>query len=56
VRRGAVAERFLAPEIEEVAEAMHERETSDSDVLAELREVRNRLDRLEARLAGRSRA
>ena len=53
---GAVAERFLAPEIEEVAEATHERETTDSDVLAELREVRNRLDRLEARLAGRSRA
>jgi voltage-gated potassium channel len=53
---GAVAERFLAPEIEEVAEATHERETTDSDVVEELREVRNRLDRLEARLAGRSRA
>lgn len=53
---GAVAERFLATEFEEVAEATHEVEATEADVLAELREVRNRLDRLEARLAGRSRA
>jgi voltage-gated potassium channel len=53
---GAVAERFLATEFEEVAEATHEVEATEADVLAELREVRNRLDRLEARLAARSRA
>jgi voltage-gated potassium channel len=55
VLTGAVAERFLATEFEEVAEATHEVEATEGDVLAELREVRNRLDRLEARLAGRSR-
>jgi voltage-gated potassium channel len=48
---GAVAERFLATEFEEVAEATHEVEATEADVLAELREVRNRLDRLEARLS-----
>jgi len=53
---GAVAERFLATEFEEVAEATHEVGATETDVLVELREVRNRLERLEARLAGRSRA
>jgi voltage-gated potassium channel len=48
---GAVAERFLATEFEEVEEATHEIEATEADVLAELREVRNRLDRLEARLS-----
>jgi voltage-gated potassium channel len=56
VLTGAVAERFLSTEFEEVAEATHEVEATEADVLAELREVRNRLERLEARLAGRSRA
>jgi voltage-gated potassium channel len=56
VLTGAVAERFLSTEFEEVAEATHEVEATEADVLAELREVRNRLDRIEARLAGRSRA
>jgi voltage-gated potassium channel len=56
VLTGAVAERFLSTEFEEVAEATHEVEATEADVLAELREVRNRLDRLEARLAGRNRA
>ncbi len=51
---GAVAERFLATEFEEVAEATHEVEATEADVLAELREVRTRLDRLEARLARRT--
>jgi voltage-gated potassium channel len=50
---GAVAQRFLAPEVEEIAEAAHEVETTDVEVLAELREVMSRLDRLEARLAQR---
>jgi voltage-gated potassium channel len=53
---GAVAERFLATEIEEVAEATHEVEATDVEVLAELREVRSRLDRLEARLTQRQSA
>jgi voltage-gated potassium channel len=48
---GAVAERFLAGEIEEVAEATQEVEATDTEVLAELREVRARLDRIEARMA-----
>jgi voltage-gated potassium channel len=56
VLTGAVAERFLSTEFEEVAEATHEVEATEADVLAELREVRNRLERLEARLAGRNRA
>jgi voltage-gated potassium channel len=48
---GAVAERFLATEFEEVTEATQEVEATEADVLAELREVRTRLDRLEARLS-----
>jgi voltage-gated potassium channel len=48
---GAVAERFLASQIEDVAEAANEAEATDAEVLAELREVRTRLERLEARLA-----
>jgi hypothetical protein len=51
---GAVAERFLSTEFEEVAEATHEVEATEADVLAELREVRTRLDRLEARLVRRT--
>ena len=48
---GAVAQRFLASQIEEVEEAVDEVEATDVEVLAELREVRSRLDRLEARLS-----
>jgi hypothetical protein len=48
---GAVAERFLASQIEEVEEAVDEVEATDAEVLAELREVRLRLDRLESRLS-----
>jgi voltage-gated potassium channel len=51
---GAVAERFLATEIEEVGDAEREIEATEAEVLAELREVRSRLDRLEARLARRT--
>jgi voltage-gated potassium channel len=51
---GAVAERFLATEVEEVEVAVEQAEATEVEVLAELREVRNRLDRLEARLAQRA--
>ena len=47
---GAIAERFLAGEIEEVAEATAEVEATDEELLLELREIRSRLDRLETRL------
>jgi voltage-gated potassium channel len=47
---GAVAQRFLAAQVEEVVEAEEEIEATEAEVLAELREVRSRLDRLEARL------
>lgn len=53
VLTGAVAERFLASQIEESAVAAEEVEATDAEVLAELREVRSRLDRLEARLGQR---
>jgi voltage-gated potassium channel len=48
VLTGAVAQRFLASEIEDAAEGI---EATRADILTELREVRARLDRLEARLA-----
>lgn len=54
VLTGAVAQRFLASQIEDVAGAAEEIEATDAEVLAELREVRSRLDRLEARLGQRS--
>ncbi|HEX4929243.1 MAG TPA: ion channel [Gaiellaceae bacterium] len=47
---GAIAERFLATEIEEAVEAVEEVEATEGEVLAELREIRSRLDRLETRL------
>jgi voltage-gated potassium channel len=50
---GAVAERFLSTQVDEVAEVAHEVEATDTEVLAELREVRTRFDRLEARLSQR---
>lgn len=56
VLTGAVAQRFLVTEIEEVVEATEGVEATDAEVLAELREVRMRLDRLETRLADRAQA
>jgi voltage-gated potassium channel len=51
VLTGAVAQRFLASQIEDVAEVAGEVEATDAEVLSELHQVRARLDRLEARLA-----
>jgi voltage-gated potassium channel len=50
---GAIAERFLAGEIEEAVEAAEESAATDVEVLSELQEIRSRLDRLEARLVRR---
>ncbi len=47
---GAIAERFLAAEIEEVAEATAEVEATDTELLVMLGEIRSRLDRVETRL------
>jgi voltage-gated potassium channel len=47
---GAIAERFLAAEIEDAIEATEEVEATEVEVLAELQEIRSRLDRLETRL------
>jgi len=54
VLTGAVAQRFLASQIEHVAEATEEVEATDAQLLAELRDVRARLARLESRLAQRA--
>jgi voltage-gated potassium channel len=51
---GAVAQRFISTEIEEVVESSEEIGATEVEVLAELREVRLRLDRLEARLERRA--
>jgi hypothetical protein len=53
VLTGAVAERFLGGQIEEVTDAAEEAEVTDAEVLTELREVRARLDRIEAGLGQR---
>jgi voltage-gated potassium channel len=45
---GAIAERFLTGQIEGVSEAVVETEATESEVLAELRAIRARLDVLEA--------
>lgn len=50
VLTGAIAQRFLASQIEDVAGAVEDVEVTDVEVLRELREVRARLERLEARL------
>jgi len=47
---GAVAERFLAGEIEEVADEVEEAAATEVELLAELRAIRSRLDRLESRI------
>jgi voltage-gated potassium channel len=53
VLTGAIAERFLASDIEEVSEEARDLEANDMALLAELREVRVRLDRVEGLLAKR---
>jgi voltage-gated potassium channel len=53
VLTGAVAQRFLASQIEEVIEVADEVEATDAELLAELRKIRSRLDRVEARLGQR---
>jgi voltage-gated potassium channel len=50
---GAVAERFLASQLEEVTEAAEEVEAVDVELLSELREIRLHLDRLDRRLGRR---
>ncbi|MEJ7569640.1 MAG: potassium channel family protein [Gaiellaceae bacterium] len=50
---GAIAERFLAGQVEEVVEAAEETVATEADLLSELREIRSRLDRLES-LLGRT--
>lgn len=50
VLTGAVAERFLATRVEHVAEEVEE---AEADVLAELREITERLQMLERRLGRR---
>jgi voltage-gated potassium channel len=54
VLTGAVAQRFLGSQIEEIEGEVHEVEATDAEVLAELREVRTRLDRLEVALQKRA--
>lgn len=51
---GAVAERFLATEIEDVADTTAEVEATEGEMLAELRAIRARLDRLEVALQKRA--
>lgn len=51
VLTGAIAQRFLAADVQAVAETAEQVEATDADILNELREVRKRLDRLEQRLA-----
>jgi voltage-gated potassium channel len=54
VLTGAVAERFLSPQLEEIVEVESETaaeiETAEVDMLGEVREIRLRLGRLEAEL------
>jgi voltage-gated potassium channel len=50
VLTGAVAERFLAARVEEVTEEVQE---AEADVVAELREITERLQALERRLGQR---
>jgi hypothetical protein len=47
---GALAERFLAAQIEENQEILEDVEQAESDVLVELRDITERLQRLERRL------
>lgn len=45
---GVVAQRFLAPEIEEASAAEQKVEAAEEEVLKELREIGSRLQRLES--------
>jgi Na+(H+)/acetate symporter ActP len=51
---GAVAERFLTTEIEDVADATAEVGATAGEMLAELRAIRARLERLEVALQKRA--
>ena len=51
---GAVAERFLAPKVEEVADTTEDVEATEEQLLAELQAIRGRLDRLETSFARRA--
>jgi voltage-gated potassium channel len=51
---GAIAERFLSVQIEETQEEIRDVEEMEVDVLAELREIAERLHALERRLEGRA--
>ena len=50
---GAIAERFLAAQVDEAVEEVAEKEATESELLDELREIRSRLDRLEPRMRRR---
>jgi voltage-gated potassium channel len=54
VLTGAIAQRFLAEEAERIVEETEELAANEFDVLAELREVMVRVDRIERALATRS--
>ena len=49
VRTGAIAQRFLAPELEEEESEFAVVEQTNREILAELREVKQRLAALEGR-------
>ncbi|MDP9133834.1 MAG: hypothetical protein M3N56_03290, partial [Actinomycetota bacterium] len=51
VLTGAIAQRFLAPEIAEEEQEYGVIEATNREILAELREVRTRLEVLESRKA-----
>lgn len=46
---GAIAERFLSGQIEEVADEVEETFATETELLEELRAIRSRLDRIEGR-------
>jgi voltage-gated potassium channel len=54
VLTGAVAERFLESKIEDVTEATEEIEATEESLLAELRAIRTRLDRIESGITSAS--
>ncbi|MBA2513228.1 MAG: two pore domain potassium channel family protein [Solirubrobacterales bacterium] len=47
---GAIAERFLAAQVEEVVEEVTDAGATEAELLEELRRIRSRLERLETRL------
>ena len=46
---GAIAERFLASQVEEVVEEVTDAGATEAELLEELRRIRSRLERLETR-------